>query len=97
MDDLDPYSIEECKRLLCWVSSLNPLDISNAKEVDDKIRSSETKERDIEGPSRWGKNIKFKTFIKSERINYGGTITYSEEKEIDRISEAKIHEKNLVN
>ena len=40
-----------------------------------------------------------KTFnkIKSERINYGGTITYSEEKEIDRISEAKIHEKNLVN
>lgn len=44
-----------------------------------------------------GKNIKFKNFIKSERINYGGTITYFEEKEIDRISEAKIHKKNLVN
>lgn len=61
MDDLDPYSIEERKRLLGWVSSLNPLDISNAKEVDDKIRSSKTEERDIEGPSRRGKimNLKF--------------------------------------
>lgn len=100
MDDLDPDSIEECKRLLGWVSSLDPLDTSKAKEVDDKIKKSEKEIREIEGPSRWNKNIEFKTIIKLERkknTHYDGTITYSEEKEIDRREKRIVHEKELVN
>ena len=100
MDDLDPYSIEECKRLLGWVSSLDPLDTSKAKEVDDKIKKSEKEIREIEGPSRWNKNIEFKAMIKLERmknIHYDGTVTYSEEKEIDRRENRIVHEKELVN
>jgi hypothetical protein len=60
MEELDPESIEECKRLLGWVSSLEPLDTSKAKEVDDKIKSTEKEEREIEGPSRWKKNIEYR-------------------------------------
>ena len=55
MDDIDPYSVEECKRFLGWVSSLSPLDTSKAKEVDDKIKNSEKDIREIEGPSKWKK------------------------------------------
>lgn len=100
MDDLDPESIEECKRLIGWVSSLEPLDTSNAKEVDDKIKSIEKETREIEGPSRWKGNIEFKTIIKMERekhINYDGSITYSEDKEIDRTEKEIKHKKELVN
>ena len=100
MDDIDPYSVEECKRLLGWVSSLTPLDTSKAKEVDDKIKNSEKEVREIEGPSRWKKNIEYKTIIKLERLkntHYDGSVTYSEEKEISRNEKELVHEKELVN
>ena len=100
MEELDPESIEECKRLIGWVSSLQPLDTSKAKEVDDKIKYSEKEVREIEGPSRWKKNIEYKTIIKLERaknIHYDGSITYSEEKEINRQEKKVVHEKELVN
>ena len=100
MDDIDEYSVEECKRLLGWVSSLEPLDTSNAKEVDDKIKSTQKEVREIEGPSRWERNIEYKTLIKLERcknIHYDGTITFSEEREISRYERRVVHEKELVN
>ena len=50
MEEIDPESIEECKRLLGWVSSLSPLDTSKAKEVDDKIKKVKKEVREIEGP-----------------------------------------------
>lgn len=100
MDDIDDESIEECKRLIGWVSSLNPLDTTQTKEVDDKIRNSEKETREIEGPSNWKKNIEYKTFITVERLknyHYDGTITYTEEQEINRRTEEVVHEKELVN
>ena len=100
MDEVDDESIEECKRLIGWVSSLSPLDTTQAKEVDDKIRISEKETREIEGPSKWEKNIEYKTFITVERYknyHYDGTITYTEEVEINRRTEKVVHEKELVN
>ena len=100
MEDIDEYSIEECKRLLGWVSSLDPLDTSKVKEVDDKIKTSEKELREIEGPSRWEKNIEYKTIIKLERIkniHYDGSITFSEEKEISRSEKRVVHDKELIN
>ena len=79
---MDPDSIEECKRLLGWVASLEPLDTSQIKEedkIDDKIKESESIINEIEGPSRWEKNIEFKTIITMEKIKntyYDGTIVY---------------------
>jgi len=58
MEDLDPDSVEECVRLVAWVASLKPLDTSKAKEVDDKIKESETITYKIEGPSRWEKKYR---------------------------------------
>lgn len=103
MDDMDPESIEECKRLLGWVASLEPLDTSQIKDedkIDDKIKESESIINEIEGPSRWEKNIEFKTIITMEKIKntyYDGTITYSEEKEIKREEKKIEHEKEIVN
>ena len=100
LDQEDDESIEESKRLIAWVASLNPLDTTQIKEVDDKIRNSEKETREIEGPSKWDKNIEYKTFITVERLknyHYDGTITYTEEIETDRRTEKVVHEKELVN
>lgn len=100
MDQEDDESMEESKRLVAWVASLNPLDTTQIKEVDDKIRNSEKETREIEGPSRWEKNIEYKTFITLERLknyHYDGTISYTEEIEISRRTESVFHEKELVN
>jgi len=100
MEDLDPDSVEECVRLVAWVASLKPLDTSKAKEVDDKIKESETITYKIEGPSRWEKNIEYKTIItmeKKKNIHYDGTITYSQEKEISRKEERIEHKKEIIN
>jgi len=97
---LDPDSVEECVRLVAWVASLKPLDTSKAKEVDDKIKESETITYKIEGPSRWEKNIEYKTIItmeKKKNIHYDGTITYSQEKEISRKEERIEHKKEIIN
>lgn len=100
MDQEDDESMEESKRLVAWVASLNPLDTTQIKEVDDKIRNSEKETREIEGPSRWEKNIEYKTFITLERLknyHYDRTISYTEEIEIIRRTESVFHEKELVN
>ena len=100
MEDLDPDSVNEGIRLVSWVASLNPLDTSKAKEVDDKIKESETITYKIEGPSRWEKNIEYKTIItmeKKKNIHYDGTITYSQEKEISRKEERIEHKKEIIN
>jgi hypothetical protein len=100
MEDIDKESIEECKRLVAWVASLNPLDTSKAKEVDDKIKESETITYKREGPSRFEKNIEYKTIItmeKKKNIHYDGSITYSQEKEISRKEERIEHKKEIIN
>ncbi|OUM63615.1 hypothetical protein PIROE2DRAFT_9760 [Piromyces sp. E2] len=94
----DPESIEEIDRLIAWVHSLPPIDVSEVKAADPKIKKT-IEEKDIRKSSVTEGNIehvKTEYYKRNKYIHYDESVTFSNWEKYDEKNEDIIHPKKLL-
>ena len=79
-EENDEFSNEEISRLIAWVHTLTPIDVTKVQETDPNIEKIEEEEDIRESKTVEGnvEHIKLEYFKKNKEIHYDDSITYSD-------------------
>ncbi|KAG4085979.1 P-loop containing nucleoside triphosphate hydrolase protein [Neocallimastix lanati (nom. inval.)] len=79
-EENDEFSNEEISRLIAWVHTLTPIDVTKVQEADPNIEKIEEEEDIRESKTVEGnvEHIKLEYFKRNKEIHYDDSITYSD-------------------